>query len=178
MEPGAPLSLMSMMDLRRHCEGGDSEGLSNRSGFLPTVLEKGVQGHFTDTLRENAAQTAQLKENLLAGLAGMPILHGLIKRIPLGWLMKAVDHVYGSMAMGMTDLGQLDAAELTMDGAAPESGWFGGPVTKKPGIQISVVSVEGACSVCIYGEYDQQDASALERLLKGIEREIVMYLGE
>ena len=177
-QPGAPLSLMSMMDLRRHCEGGDSTGLSNLSGSLPTVLEKGVQGGFADTLREIAAQTARLKEDPLAGLAGMPILHGLIKRIPLGWLMKAADHVYGSLVIGMTNLGRLDAAALTMDGAAPESGWFGGPVKKKPGMQLSVVSVEGACTICVYGEYTQEDAEALERLLEAIEKEIEMYIGE
>ena len=28
-----------MMDLRRHCPGGESEGLCNLSGSLPTCLE-------------------------------------------------------------------------------------------------------------------------------------------
>lgn len=175
MASGTPLSLMSMMDLRRHCEGGDSEGLSNLSGSLPTALEKGVQGSFADTLRDIAAQTALLKEDPLAGLTGMPILHGLIRRVPLGLLMRVTDHVYGSMAVGMTNLGQLDSAALTLDNAAPETGWFGGPVKKKPGMQLSVVSVAGACTICVYGEYEQADAVMLEKMLEQVEREISNY---
>jgi len=61
---------------------------------------------------------------------------------------------------------------------APESGFFGGPAKKKPGMQRSVVTVAGVCMICVYSEYDQEDAAALERMLEWVEKEIVMYIGE
>ena len=63
IDASGPMSVMSMMDLRRHCKNGESEGLCNMSGSLPTVLDDGVRGSFSDTLASVAAQTRAAKEN-------------------------------------------------------------------------------------------------------------------
>ena len=77
------MSVSSMMDLRRHCINGDSQGLCNMSGALPTTLENGCTGSFEETLAEIAKQTTKVKENPLAGLEGMPIMHTLTRSMPI-----------------------------------------------------------------------------------------------
>lgn len=55
------MSLSSMIDLRRHCKNGRSEGLSNMSGALSTVLEVIPGSSFTEDLRIIARQTKEEK---------------------------------------------------------------------------------------------------------------------
>ena len=164
-DPDAPVSVMSMIDLRRHCAQGESAGLSNLSGALPTLLETGVQGDFADTLRCIAAQTARIKEDPQAGLMGMPLLHGAVRMMPMGLLTMVASRIYGSMSVGLTNLGRIDGEAMAMDGVRPDAGWFGGPLKKKPGMQVSAASFDGVCTLCIYGSYTQEDADSLTAFL-------------
>lgn len=177
-EPGAPLSIMSMMDLRRHCEGGDSPGLCNLTGALATLLPQGPAADLPATLREIAAQTRRAKEDPLAGLYGMPLLHGAARRIPLGLLLAAAGRLYGSMAMGLTNIGRLPGEELRLAGHEPSEGWFGGPIKKKPGMQISCASFGGSCSLSIWGHAAPGDLPLLQHLLDDMSGMIAAYAGE
>ena len=161
----APMSIMSMMDLRRHCKNSESEGLSNLSGSLPTLLREGIGASFEETLNIIAAQTEMAKEDPLAGLQGMPLLHGAARRLPLGLLVAVAGRLYGSMAVGLTNLGNLSGETLLMGGLRPVRGWFGGPLKKKNGMQVSVASFDGECALCIYGCYTETDAQVLQQML-------------
>lgn len=57
----APVSISSMIDLRRHCTDGESEGLCNMSGGMATVLKDGVPVDFEETLRLIAEQSNAIK---------------------------------------------------------------------------------------------------------------------
>ncbi len=170
--PGEALSIMSMMDLRRHCKDGECEGLCNMSGSLPTVLEHGVSGSFADTLEEVAAQTRSAKENPIAGLSGMPLIHTAAKTTPLWVLLKVAHKVYGSMSIGLTNMGNIPCDALVMDGMHPTGGIFGGPLKKKPGMQISAAGFDGAVTLCCVGEYGDEDAKLIQRMLDLIEQEL------
>ena len=121
----APMSILSMMDLRRHCPGGVSEGLCNLSGSLPTTLREGVTGSFADTLSAIAAQTRPLKADPLAGLAGLPLIHGFTRALPLSVSLALAKRVYGSMSLGLTNLGS--APDLALEGRSPPSCGSAGP---------------------------------------------------
>lgn len=172
VDKDAPMSIMCMMDLRRHCRDGESDGLSNLSGSLPTMLKNGVSGTFEDVLREIAAQTAKAKGDPLAGLMGMPLLHGAARRLPMGLLLMAAGRLYGSMAVGLTNLGNIDCGALQMGGMRPEAGWFGGPLKKKPGMQVCAASFDGACTLGIVGQYTDKDAACLDQMLEEMARRI------
>lgn len=167
-EPGAPVSIMSMMDLRRHCEDGDSQGLCNLTGALATALPLGVDADFAQTLAEIAAQTKRIKEDPLAGLYGMPLLHGAANRLPLHLLLSVSSRVYGSMAVGLTNIGALSGQSLQMGDLTPDQGWFGGPLKRKPGLQISCASFDGNCMLCIWGCAADEDVPVLQKLLDRI----------
>ena len=175
VDAAAPMSISSMMDLRRHCVNGDSEGLCNMSGALPTTLENGCTGSFEEILQEIVKQTAAAKENPYAGLEGMPIMHGLTRTMPI-WLMQlAVGKVYGKLSLGLTNLGNLKCADYALGGIVPNGGLFGGPLKKKPGMQISVMSFDGACTLAVVGVYTKEDAALLQSTLDSIEKELVDY---
>lgn len=178
MEGKKPLSVAAMMDLRRHCPGGDSAGLTNLAGALRTQLTEGVTGSFADTLKELAAQTRKDKADPQAGLIGVPLMHLLVGKLPLSVLRKAADMVYGSMALGLTNMGNLRAGDLALGSQEPTDALLGGPVKKKPGVQVSALSLEGQCSLVIAGEYAMGDLGALYGFLDGIVREIAEFAEE
>lgn len=171
----APMCINSTMDLRRHCRNGESEGLCNMSGSFMTVLEKGCTGSFADTLAKVAEQSTKVKGDPLAGLEGMPIVHSLARKVPMGLLIQIMDRVYGSAPVGITNLGNLKCADYAMDGLIPSGGLFGGPLKKKPGMQISAASFDGECVLAVAVQCTQQDAQMLQGTLDAMKSEIEEY---
>lgn len=169
------LCVAAMMDLRRHCPGGDSTGLTNLAGALSTVLTDGVRGTYEDTLVEIVEQTARNKKDPQAGLVGVPLMHWLVGKLPVPMLLKAADMVYGSMALGVTNMGNLKGRDMAMGELVPEDALVGGPRKKKPGVQVSVLSLDGACSLVIAGDYTETDLPELERFLDRILAEIEAF---
>ena len=178
VDDNGPMSVMSMMDLRRHCADGESDGLSNMSGTFPTKLMEGVQGDFSHTLEQVAEQTRQMKEDPLAGMDSMPLIHGAVRTIPMKLLLMVAGKFYGSMALGLTNLGNMDCKALAMGEIIPTEGLFGGPLKKKPAMQISAASFDGSCSLCIVGQYTSEDAVMLQAFLDHMEEEITAYAKE
>lgn len=174
----APMSILGMMDLRRYCPGGDSPGLSNMVGSLGTTLQEGVEACFSQTLAKVAQQTRAAKENPLAGLVGMPLLHGAIKSMPLVLLQRVVGRVYGSFSVGLTNIGRVDMGKLALDGLPPTGGCFGGPLKKKRAMQVCAASFGGACSLCVVGEYTAQDGEKLHAFLRMMEEELAQFAAE
>lgn len=175
VDSSMPMSVTSMMDLRRHCAGGESEGLCNMSGAMPTILENGCTGSFSDTLEEIVKQTTAAKENPYAGLEGMPIMHGLTRTMPIWLLQLAVGKIYGKMSLGLTNLDNLKCADYALGDLTPDGGLFGGPLKKKPGMQISVISFDGECVLAVVGVYTKEDADLLQSTLDRIAQEIAAY---
>ncbi len=167
-----PMSILSMIDLRRHCEGGDSAGLCNMTGAFPTTLPVGLKDSFSSTLIHVAEQTRAMKNNPLAGLEGMPLLHGATKSLPMKMLQPITKKLYGSFTIGLTNLGNIETKDLTLGNLEPDMGLFGGPLKKKPGMQISVMSIGGNCTLCVAGEYADEDALLLQYMLDNIAEEV------
>ena len=178
VDASAPMSVSSMMDLRRHCVDGDSEGLCNMSGALPTTLENGCTGSFEETLEEIVKQTSAAKENPYAGLEGMPIMHSLTRTMPIWLLQMTIGKIYGKLSLGLTNLGNLKCADYALGELVPNGGLFGGPLKKKPGMQVSVMSFDGACTLAVVGVYTREDAALLQSTLDRMEQEISAYAAE
>ena len=175
IDAAAPMCMNSTMDLRRHCVDGESEGLCNMSGSFMTLLEKGVQQSFSETLAIVAEQTTKVKENPLAGLEGMPIVHALARNVPIGLLLEIMGKVYGTAPVGITNLGNLKCADFALGGIVPNGGIFGGPLKKKPGMQISVISFDGECVLTVATQCTDADAVVLQQTLNDMAAEITAY---
>ena len=175
VDPAAPMSINSTMDLRRHCKNGESEGLCNMSGSFLTVLDKGVSQPFAETLAIIAEQTTKIKENPLAGLEGMPIVHALARNMPMGILLELMAKVYGTAPVGVTNLGNLKCADFALGGIIPDGGIFGGPLKKKPGMQISIISFDGECVLAVVVQCSDEDVVVLQKTLDDMAAEITAY---
>lgn len=167
-----PMSIMSMFDLRKHCKNGDSAGLCNMSGSLPTTLQNGIGPTFSDTLHEVVNQTKAIKEDPLAGLMGIPLLYGLAEILPMGVLSKLAGIVYGSFSIGVTNLGNLNGDFVKLGQLTPDKAIFGGPLKKKPGMQVSIISLDGRCSLSATGDFTEDDANLVQILLGNMAKEI------
>ena len=175
VEPGAAVSISSMMDLRRHCKDGESDGLCNMSGGLPTTLPDGVPGSFCDTLTEIARQTAAAKNDPVAGMGFLPVLHTIARGIPVWMQMLAAEKAYGAMPVGLTNLGSLRSADLALGGIAPTEAAFGGPLKKKNGFQISIISLDGVCTLACYGQYTAEDQAHIQKTLDSMAAVLADY---
>lgn len=178
VDASAAMCMNATMDLRRHCVDGESEGLCNMSGSFMTLLENGIQQPFAETLAIIAQQTTKVKENPLAGLEGMPIVHALARNVPIGLLLEIMGKVYGTAPVGVTNLGNLKCADFALDGIVPNGGIFGGPLKKKPGMQISVISFDGECVLAVAVQCTDEDAALLQKTLDHMAAEITAYAGE
>lgn len=160
----APVGVTSMIDLRKHCPEGESEGLCNMSGTMPTPLEE-IPETFEEALEKIARQTKLIKEDPYAGLMGMPLIHTAVKTVPMGLLLKVAGKVYEKMSLGVTNLGNIRCADYAMGGIVPNGGFFGGPVKKKPGMQVAVMSFDGTCVMTVCGQFTGEDAVMLQSTL-------------
>ena len=61
---------------------------------------------------------------------------------------------------------------------AHHGGLFGGPLKKKPGMQISVIGFDGECVLAAVGVYTKDDAALLQSTLDRMEQEISVYAAE
>lgn len=178
IDANAPMSIMSMMDLRQHCENGESDGLCNMSGSLPTVLKNGICGSFSETLELITKQTKAAKENPLAGMEGMPLVHGATHAFPMGLLLQLVEKIYGSVAIGFTNLGIIPCDNLNLGTITPDNGFVGGPLKKKMAMQITTGTFNGIAALSIVGEYTDEDAKLLQLMLNYIVEIITDYAQE
>lgn len=168
-----PIAISSMMDLRRHKKNGESDGLANMSGAMPTVLENSIHGSFKETLKEISAQTKKSKEDPIAGLYGMPMIHLMGKLFSLDFLMEKISSAYkNSNSIGMTNLGNLSREKLAINGICPETATCGGPLKKKPGMQISVIGISGTITLSCIGEYSENDEKLIRSLIENIIHEL------
>ena len=167
-----------MVDLRQHCKGGVSEGLSNLSGGLSTTLEYVPGSSFADDLTEIARQTAEAKRDPLVGLDGIPMIHTATKTAPMWLLLKAADIIYSTLSLSLTNLGNIPCEPLTMGGLKPTEGIFGGPLKRKPSVQVGAASFDGTAELTILGDFTTEDVENLMMFLNGMKTEIENYLGE
>ena len=178
VDPKAPVAVTSMMDLRKHCKDGESEGLCNMSGAMPTELRDGVPETFEETLELITSQTKAMKEDPCAGMIGMPLIHTAIRTAPMGLLLKLAGRIYGNLSLGITNLGNVHCHDFAMGALAPKGGFFGGPVKKKPGMQVAVMSFDGECVLTVCGQFTDEDAQLLETTLKDMVAYIAAYGAE
>ena len=113
----------------------------------------------------------------MSGLEGVPMLHTAMRTAPMGLLLKVAPAVYGNMSIGVTNLGNLKGEDWRLGSLVPVSGMLGGPLKKKPGVQVSVLSVDGECALSIVGEYTDDDVVRLEKMLEDMV-EIIRGYGE
>ena len=108
----------------------------------------------------------------------MPIVHALARNMPMGILLELMGKIYGSAPVGVTNLGNLKCVDFALGGIVPNGGIFGGPLKKKPGMQISVISFDGECVLAVAVQCSDEDVAVLQKTLDDMVAEIISYAAE
>lgn len=169
------LGISCTMDLRRHCKGGDTTGICNLSGLLPTALKNGLCPTFSESLTEIARQTSEVKRSPYGGMDGIPLMHTFVKTCPPVLQAPITGRFYSKMPIGLTNLGNCHASDYVIDSLMPREMIFGGPLKRKPGMQISAVSLDSVCALVVYGEYSEGDAQQLQNTLDSVAAQIAQF---
>lgn len=172
---GQGMGIQCMMDLRRRMPDGDSLGICNLSGSMATGLKEGVNGSFSDTLKEIAEQTARAKNDPLAGLYDFPMMSGILRILPFSAIRKLGAKVYGGATMGMTNLGALNAANYAAEGVLPSDAVLGAPLKKKPAFQLAALGLNGAVCISVTAVCTAHDKRVINDLLKEIQTELECF---
>lgn len=170
-----PIRIASMMNLRYCCLNPESLGLSNTGGTFSTIITGTTEDDYTKILSEVTAQTQKVKENPLLAMLGQPLLHKACRILPMVLLMKLAKRVFGDMSLSLTNIGKVSSERLKIGEVAPDDCIFGGPLKSKPGLQIAAIGMDDTCTLCICGEYTDEDEAILQRFLKQITQEIKDY---
>ena len=108
----------------------------------------------------------------------LPVLHTIARGLPVWMQMLAAEKAYGAMPVGLTNLGNLNSADLALGGIAPTEAIFGGPLKKKNGFQISIISLDGACTLACYGSYTREDQAHIQNTLDSMAAVLSQYAAE
>lgn len=169
---GQGMGIQSMMDLRRRMPNGDSLGVCNLSGSLPTELENGVYGDFAETLQEIVEQTTKVKNDPLAGLYDFPMMSGIFRIFSFSMIQKLGGKVYGTATMGMTNLGALQADKYVVGGLKPQKAIFAAPLKQKPAFQLAIIGLNGDVCISSAGTCTEKDVQAIRELLERVQFEL------
>lgn len=169
---GQGMGIQSMMDLRRRMPKGDSLGVCNLSGSLPTELKNGVHGEFADTLKEIVEQTNKVKNDPLAGLYDFPMMSGIFRVLSFSMIQKLGAKIYGSATMGLTNLGALQVDKFSVGDKKPYHAIFGAPLKQKPAFQLAVLGLNGDICISSAVVCTEKDAQGIRELLERIEFEL------
>lgn len=173
--PSAPIYVSSMMDLRKYCDRDVLGCLGNMSGTFSTSVSGCQSSELHNTMIQVAEQTKVVKDTPLHAMTGLPLLHSACRFLPMGILLKLSGKVYGNMSLGLTNLGSISCEDLKMVDIQPNYGVFGGSLKRKPGMQVSAISIGGNCALSIAGYYTDEDEKSLQALLNCMTSEIIKY---
>lgn len=90
----------------------------------------------------------------------------------MGVLSKIAGIVYGSFSIGVTNLGNLRGDFVKLGELIPDKVMFGGPLKKKPAMQVSIISLDGRCTLSATGDFMEEDANRIQELLDNMIKEI------
>ena len=178
LSAGAPVGIQCMMDLRRYMPGGDSLGVCNLSGLLPTSLPQGVQGAFGDTLAQVCARMAAAKEDPQAGMGELAVFSALLALLPFRAAEKLSTMFMGNGSVSLTNLGRISSQKLAAGALEPRRVLFGGPCKHKPSLQLAAVGTEDEVCLCATLCCTDADARAVEQLLAEMRRQLEAYATE
>ncbi len=163
----------SMKNLRDHIEGGESEDMTNLTGFMPCVLDR-VEGDFSDTLKTVAEKNRQSKEDKFCGLYGLPLMALAFKVFPFSIAELAIKIGYENPLIGMSNIGIISEEGVTFGGCECVDAFVTGATKFKPYIQLTATTFKGETTLCIAQKCSDEDRRRINELLD----EIVSILKE
>jgi NRPS condensation-like uncharacterized protein len=143
LSPGAELRIPVMVDMRRYVRNTEKiTSLTNLSSMAATQLEYRPEEHFEDTLSRVKAVMDKNKGNNL-GLNGFIKLDLMYRMLGDNIANRVLRSALKNPLICMTNVGILDAAQLTFGDLRPCDVFLCGSIKKKPYFQLAISSYDG-----------------------------------
>lgn len=170
------IAVTCMKNLRDHIKSGESENLTNLTGFMPCVLD-GVEGSFTDTLASVTEKTKSAKDDEFCGLYGLPLMALAFKLFPYSMAEFAIKIGYENPLIGMSNIGIISEDAISRDGLKCVDAFITGATKFKPYIQLTTTTFKGETTLCIAEKCSDNDSKLIEALLDDILKELRSFVG-
>ncbi|MDE6188994.1 MAG: hypothetical protein K2G37_01740 [Clostridia bacterium] len=167
------IAVTCMKNLRDHIKSGESEDLTNLTGFMPCVLDK-IEGTFEDTLASVAAKTKEAKDDKFCGLYGLPLMALAFKVFPYSLAEFAIKIGYENPLIGMSNIGVIPEDAVALYGVDCYDTFMTGATKKKPYIQLTATTYRGETTLCIAQKCSQNDKEIIDKFFD----EIIGELGD
>lgn len=170
------IAVTCMKNLRDHIKSGESEDLTNLTGFMPCVLDS-VEGAFVDVLDEVIEKTKTAKEDEFCGLYGLPLMALAFKVFPYMVAEFAIKIGYENPLIGMSNIGIISQEALACEGMKCLDAFMTGATKFKPYIQLTTTTFNGETTMCIAQRCSDEDRKLINALLDDIIEELKNFAG-
>ncbi|MDE6758767.1 MAG: hypothetical protein K2O95_04645 [Clostridia bacterium] len=168
------IAVTCMKNLRDHIDSGESENLTNLTGFMPCVLD-GVEGEFEQTLASVVEKTKSAKEDEFCGLYGLPLMALAFKVFPFSIAEFAIKIGYENPLIGMSNIGIISEEAITADGLKCVDAFMTGATKFKPYIQLTTTTFKGETTMCIAEKCSEEDSRRINALLDSVIEELKTF---
>lgn len=170
------IAITCMKNLRDHIKSGQSEDLTNLTGFMPCVLD-GVEGDFADTLASVIEKTKTAKDDEFCGLYGLPLMALAFKVFPYSVAEFAIKIGYENPLVGMSNIGIIPQESISGAGLKCVDAFMTGATKFKPYIQLTTTTFNGETTMCIAQKCSDEDRRRINALLDDIVKELKNFVG-
>ena len=172
----ASLEVPVMIDMRRHLPSQGFAALHNLASTTITRLRMREGEEFEETLAKAKALMDGLKKGRL-GLGGYVKMSLLFSLLGEGSARKLLRLGLRHPLICMTNVGELDADRLALDGSRPESAYLCGSIKYKPHFQMAVSGFDGTLTLSsnLYG--NEEDRRRIAGFLAKVGEELSFRAG-
>lgn len=161
---GKPITIVSMVNLRRYIQGGQTQGLTNLTGFMSCSVALNGE-NFENDLQMVSEQTKKAKQDRYVGLYGIPLLSLGFKLIPFRLALRVLHLGYSNPPLSMSNIGRLDAEKLKFGKLMPTDAIITGASKYKPYFQITFNSFNNEGRLCVPQRSTKSDREKISTFL-------------
>lgn len=169
------LAITNMKNLRCHIKSGQSENMTNLTGFMPCVIDN-RDASFEEMLKEVCAKTAKAKDDKFVGLYGLPLMAFAFRTFPYSIAEFAIKLGYENPLIGMSNIGIIGEELTNYKGLECYDAFMTGATKFKPYIQLTSTTFKGAPTLCIAQKCGEEDDKKIKKLLSDIREELLSFL--
>ena len=168
-----PVNVISMIDLRRYIPDGQTQGLTNMTGFMPITVCVNDNESFFETLVKVQQETSKAKQDKYLGLHGTPLLRRAFNLFPIFPLAQTIIKLgYKNPPIGMSNIGVLSKEAFSIEGLNLIDAFFTGALKFKPYMQLALTTFEDDLTMTVAIKCNETDKKNFELLFNNIHKEI------
>lgn len=171
------LNIVSMMDLRRYCGGGDTLGVTNMTGFAPCDIQMADEPFLT-TLGKVKQRMEQNKTDEFMGLYSIPLLKLAYQVFPHFLSEEAIKIGYQNPLIGMSNIGILEHEKFAFANTELLDCFMTGAAKYKPYMQLTATTFDKTMTFCIAEKCTERDGYILSQFLRDFKSELKQFIAE